>query len=332
LPLAITTRLISLLFLLLAGFPAWAQDKKQFELAIPVICEFGKTCWIQQYPDHDAGTGAKNYLCGASTYDGHDGTDFRVLDTSKTAAVVAAAPGVVQGTRDGVPDRLMKTEADKTAVANRECGNGVLIEHADGWQTQYCHMKSGSVAVKKGEKVKAGTQLGKIGFSGAVEFPHLHLTVRKNKKVVDPFSGMMSEDCSAEDKPIWSPEALSKLAYVESAVLQVGLSDRMLKKTDLESGNVPGAAPSADWPLIQAFASAINLANGDKISLRLDVPNAEPVLTEVILDRNKAFYIVEAHQDRPAEGWPQGQYKLSFIVSSGTVMKLSEQRTFEMGK
>jgi hypothetical protein len=324
--------LLGIFLAILAGTSAGAQSKKLFELAVPILCEFGKTCWIQQYPDHDTGTGAKDFLCGANSYDGHDGTDFRVLDTSKTATVIAAAPGVVLGTRDGVEDRLIKSEADKTAVANRECGNGVLIAHGGGWQTQYCHMKSGSVAVKKGEKVRAGTKLGDVGFSGAVEFPHLHLTVRKNNKVIDPFSGSLTDECAAEDKSVWSREVAAKLAYVESVALQMGLSDRMLKKSDLETGNVPNADPTADWPLIQGFASAINLAKDDKVSLRLDIPNAEPSVTETILDRNKSYYIVETHQNRPAMGWPAGQYKLSFNVSSGNVMKISEQRTFEMGK
>ncbi len=323
-------RIFGLTLLFLAGSAAWAQEKKPFELAVPVDCEFGKTCWIQQYPDHDSGAGAKNYLCGASTYDGHDGTDIRVLDTSKTAPVIAAAPGIVMGTRDGVTDRLMKTGADKTAVANRECGNGVLIEHRDGWQTQYCHMKSGSVAVRKGDKVSAGTRLGDIGFSGAVEFPHLHLTLRRNKKVVDPFSGLLSDACAAEDRPIWSTEASSELAYVESAVLQVGLSDRMLTKTDLESGNVPRADPAANWPLIQGFSSAINLSAGDTVTLRLEIPDAAPLITEATLDRNKAYYIAEVHADRPTTGWPAGQYKLAFTVTSANEMKISQQRSFEI--
>jgi hypothetical protein len=325
-------RLLAILLACLAGTPAGAQGNKTLELAVPVHCEFGKTCWIQQYADHDAGTGAKNYLCGVSSYDGHDGTDFRVLDTSKTAPVVAAAPGVVIGTRDGVEDRLMKNEADKTAVANRECGNGVLIAHGGGWQTQYCHMKSGSVAVKKGARVSTGTKLGEIGFSGAVEFPHLHLAVRKNNKVVDPFSGMLSDDCAAEDKPIWSKDAATQLAYVESVALQVGLSDRMLKKSDLETGNVPSADPTADWLLIQGFASAINLAKDDKVSLRIDIPDSEPLLTEIVLDRDKAYYIVEAHQDRPASGWPAGQYKLTFTVTSEKGAKILQERSFEIVK
>ncbi len=323
-------RLMFLLIGCLVWSPAWSQDKRQFELAVPVDCEFGKTCWIQQYADHDTGPGAKNYLCDASTYDGHDGTDFRVLDTSKTAPVIAAALGVVVGTRDGVPDKLIKTEADKAAVANRECGNGVLIEHGNGWQTQYCHMKSGSVAVKKGARVKTGERLGDIGYSGAVEFPHLHLSVRKNRKAVDPFSGLLSDDCAAEDKPLWSKGAAEKLAYVDSAVLRVGVSDRMLRLSELEVGNVTGETPKADWPLIQGYASAINLKKDNQISLRLETPGAVPELNEYVLDRNKAQYTIEVHKSRPPNGWPPGQYKLTFSVTSGGVSRILEERVFEL--
>ena len=38
-------------------------------------------------------------------------------------------------------------------------------------------MEAGSIAVKKGQHVKAGDLLGKIGFSGDALFPHEHYTV-----------------------------------------------------------------------------------------------------------------------------------------------------------
>lgn len=59
------------------------------------------------------------------------------------AVVVAAAPGRVRGVRDGVSDASVR-DTGTEAVKDRECGNGVLIEHGDGWETQYCHLQRAS--------------------------------------------------------------------------------------------------------------------------------------------------------------------------------------------
>ena len=127
------TRAIAMLFLM-AG-PAAA-----FELEWPLACALGEDCFIQQYVDHDPGPDARDYTCGSATYDGHDGTDIRVktlADMERGVDVLASHSGVVVGARDGEPDHVVKTDADRAAVVDKECGNGVLIEAGDGWATQY---------------------------------------------------------------------------------------------------------------------------------------------------------------------------------------------------
>jgi D-3-phosphoglycerate dehydrogenase len=57
-----------------------------------------------------------------------------------------------------MPDTGLRGE-----IAGRECGNGVVIAHEDGWETQYCHMRRGSVAVQPGERVARGQTLGLVG-------------------------------------------------------------------------------------------------------------------------------------------------------------------------
>ena len=127
-----------------------------FELVFPVACEIGETCAIQHYVDRDPGPDALDYRCGHQTYDGHDGIDIRIptlRDMTAGVAVLAAADGTVARTRDEIPD-VMFDEANAAAVADRECGNGVVIEHGDGWVTQYCHLKRGSIRVAPGETVE----------------------------------------------------------------------------------------------------------------------------------------------------------------------------------
>ena len=115
-----------------------------FRLSLPVDCKIGSVCTIQNYVDRDPGPGASDYTCGRLVYDGHEGTDFRLPDGSwldRDIPVLAAAPGEVMGTRNDVRDHAPGAyEPDR--IKDRECGNGVLIDHGDGWRTQYCHKVS----------------------------------------------------------------------------------------------------------------------------------------------------------------------------------------------
>lgn len=121
--------------------PASAADAPQ--LALPLNCDPHRTCYIQNYVDLDSGSGVRDFACGAATYDGHSGVDFRVLSagaTSPGVPVLAAADGVVKGHRDGVAD-IFNRDNKAADVKGRECGNGVVIDHGGGWETQYCHLK-----------------------------------------------------------------------------------------------------------------------------------------------------------------------------------------------
>ena len=81
----------------------------EFRLSLPVACEIGTVCTIQNYVDRDPGPGARDYTCGRLVYDGHKGTDFRLPDASwlrRNIAVMAAAPGTVAGILNDLPDHL----------------------------------------------------------------------------------------------------------------------------------------------------------------------------------------------------------------------------------
>ncbi len=145
-------------------------------------------------PDTDPAAGrAEDFTCKHNAYDGHDGVDVVIADRAAMEAgvtVVAAAAGTVKRVRDGETDAFRGEAAkDEVRKSGRECGNGILIEHENGWTTQYCHLKQGSITVKGGDAVKAGQAIAKIGLSGITDHPHVHLTVRKQETVIDPFTG-----------------------------------------------------------------------------------------------------------------------------------------------
>src|SRR5258708_7432173 len=87
-----------------------ATAASALELGLPAQCTLGKDCFVQQYPDMDAGAGVVDPYCGPATYDGHDGTDLRIMsmaDVARGVSVLAMADGTVLRSRDGVPDHLV---------------------------------------------------------------------------------------------------------------------------------------------------------------------------------------------------------------------------------
>lgn len=65
-------------------------------------------------------------------------------------------------------------------------GNYVIVSHIDGYQTLYGHMSR--IISKKGDSVSQDTKIGLVGSTGYSTGPHLHFTVYKNGKLVDPLS------------------------------------------------------------------------------------------------------------------------------------------------
>lgn len=69
---------------------------------------------------------------------------------------------------------------------NRVYGNYVIIDHGNGYQTLYAHMSK--IIATKGQWVSQGTRIGLVGSTGYSTGPHLHFTVYKNGKLVDPMT------------------------------------------------------------------------------------------------------------------------------------------------
>jgi murein DD-endopeptidase MepM/ murein hydrolase activator NlpD len=71
-------------------------------------------------------------------------------------------------------------------VINARSGYGkhVVIDHGFGYRTLYAHMSA--IDVKRGQKVKRGDVIGKIGNTGTSSGPHLHYEVIKDGKKINP--------------------------------------------------------------------------------------------------------------------------------------------------
>jgi hypothetical protein len=101
--------------------------------------------------------------------------------------VHAAFDGVVIQAVDGVPERQWLHPVRESWLAvkttlgfarggldpTRLAGNHVIVA-TGGTYALYAHLALGSVAVTKGQQVRAGEVLGRVGHSGNSTAPHLH--------------------------------------------------------------------------------------------------------------------------------------------------------------
>ena len=65
-------------------------------------------------------------------------------------------------------------------------GNLLLVKHTDGFVTAYAH--NDAMLVKKGDVVRKGQVIAKVGQTGSVTTPQLHFEIRQKLKSVDPLA------------------------------------------------------------------------------------------------------------------------------------------------
>ena len=94
----------------------------------------------------------------------HTGIDF---STGRGTQVITTADGVI-----------------KSAGWRKGYGKCIVIQHKGGYKTLYGHLSK--INVKKGQKVKSGELIGKVGSTGRSTGPHLHYEVYKNGKRINP--------------------------------------------------------------------------------------------------------------------------------------------------
>lgn len=83
----------------------------------------------------------------------------------------------------GGSDILAFENGTVTSLVNegKQYGTGcyVRIKHTNGYYTLYYHLKSGSICVKKGQKVLKGQKIGVMGATGKATGVHLHFQIDK---------------------------------------------------------------------------------------------------------------------------------------------------------
>jgi len=306
---------------ILAGLAVLVQSPADAEtlsppgggFGLPVDCVMGELCSIQNYVDYDDGKGWKDHTCGSLSYDGHRGVDFRVpteIEMREGTAVIAAADGKVIFAFDGQPDIHMR-ETGPGKTREERNGNWVAINHGGGWITTYAHLMKGTVAVKKGDRVKRGDRLGLIGLSGNSEFPHVHFAVTHRNKLLDPFTGLEpSASCGEQGQSLWSDAAQAQIPYRASGLLSAGFLDRETQHREVMAGIVPPAEISATAPVLLFWIGAWGSREGDIETMTIIGPDGSRFVgSQKTIERSQAVIsrFVGKRLRNPA--WQKGTYR-----------------------
>jgi murein DD-endopeptidase MepM/ murein hydrolase activator NlpD len=147
--------------------------KGNFIVANGTVLEGGHHEWSQMFASDIVALGP-NY--NALATGGEKNSDYAGWGRE----VLAPGRGKIVYARNDVPDNAAPGVIDMAALEKMPdqpwpiAGNVVVIEHDEGEYSLLAHMQKGSVRVKSGDHVEAGTVLGLLGNSGHSEGPHLH--------------------------------------------------------------------------------------------------------------------------------------------------------------
>lgn len=268
------------IYTLVALIPAYTNA---IELGAPLLCGAEK-CYIQTYVDHSSAPRMKNltkiakdYTCGGLAKKGYWSTDFHMAEYKQkdAPAVLAAASGKVIAVRRTMPDSITSTYTPYQIPRGREAGNSIIIKHENGFETQYSHLKFGSILVTEGQKVEKGEKIAEIGSSGQTVVPKLAFSVRENHVPVDPFAYGSVWKCGQSKKTLWDEETREHLTYSPTGIARAGFSNDVPDATRLRTGlgieDVQRRAPRS----VVFWADFYGLKRDDIVYMRIVDPTGQ---------------------------------------------------------
>ncbi len=138
----------------------------------------GKICFAQRFAIDWMRMDDGGHLVNGDPSDVHSYPDYG-------ANVLAVADGKVVETLNTLDDQKPGHLPDpKTITLENVDGNHVVLDLGGGLFAFYAHMQKGSVTVARGDEVKRGQVLGKLGNTGNSSAPHLHFHLMDGPSVL----------------------------------------------------------------------------------------------------------------------------------------------------
>ena len=193
-------------------------------------------------------------------------------------------------------------------------------------------MRKGSVAVRPGQEVSQGQELGLVGMSGEASFPHVHLSVRQGKDQVDPFRGTAGgPTCGLGTAPLWAPPLLDRLAYLPVMLTHIGFAPDRPSWDQVQNGDLDGAELPATAPALILWLDAFGIAAGDRVSWKIAGPDGSLVFEDSRGEpkpQARSFRFNGKRQ--PAGGWPPGSYTGTVTIEREGAPRQEMTRTVEL--
>ncbi len=297
----------------------------RINLATPIDCISGETCFVQKYVDMDASKNNNDFKCGSLSTDGHQGTDIRLISYREMEAgvdVFAAAAGKVIDIRDKMPD-VSSQLVTYEVVTNRGYGNRVAIKHDNGYITIYAHLKRNSLLVNIGDIVKSGQKLAQVGLSGLSEYPHLHFELRQGRKIIDPYSGRVAGyGCGKSGESYWNDAAIKTLKHQPSFIINAGFSSIKLNRNAVEYQLYENKiSKNSKNFLYNIYVAGIN--KGDEFNIKILSPDGiTPIFNgNSNFDRGYVVRHLSGGKSNRTNPLPKGVYQGEFnLIRDGKII------------
>ncbi|MEV6682044.1 M23 family metallopeptidase [Streptomyces erythrochromogenes] len=130
-----------------------------------------------------ASAGSWSLPTSAYTLTSHYGVSGSMWSSGRHTGLDFAAP-------TGTPAKAVGAGKITSAGWSGAYGYRIVLELEDGTEIWYCHLSSMSVT---SGSVGAGDTIGRVGATGNVTGPHLHLEVRKGGSTMDPLAWLESK-------------------------------------------------------------------------------------------------------------------------------------------
>ncbi len=156
------------------------------------------------------------------------------------------------------------------------------------------------------------------------DFAQVHLSVRHDGKIVDPFLPDANGKCdpNARGPGLWEPAAAAAFPYKNGEMIGAAFAGAApdVNALELDDQDIAPLSPTSDAFVL--YGRFINLKKGDRVNFTALGPSGELFDESAApLDRDKATFVAFIGKRRGKDEWPKGRYdgRVSLIRDGGVI-------------